>query len=81
MKPTKEQIETAAKTAVEYTEKQDWPRWVKVSVGIAIAAAAYLAGTMLASCTPTPAQAAQVQSAHAVYHAVTGKPCILHSDK
>lgn len=46
-------------------------KWAAVAVG------SFLLGGMLTSCTVTPAQAAQVQGAHNIYHAVSGKPCII----
>ena len=49
--------------------------WVKWVWGAAAAVLSAVATASLTSCTVSPAQ---LQSAHALYHATTGKPCIIH---
>lgn len=51
-----------------------WKQWLWRGVAVVVGAGVTMA---CSSCTMPPKQAAQVQSAHSVYHAVTGKPCIL----
>lgn len=71
----KEQIKNAADKAVEFTGRQSWPVWVKHLVAAIIGASAAVATMTMTSCTEvTPAQ---VQGAHALYHGVSGQPCIL----
>lgn len=75
-KPTEEQLETAAKKAISYTARQNWATWVKHLVAFLLGGAAAVASFFLNSCAVTPERAAQVQGAHNLYHAVTGKPCV-----
>lgn len=74
----KEQIKTAADKAVEFTGKQNWPVWVKHLVAAIIGAAAAVTTMTMTSCTDITPE--QVQDAHALYHVVSGKPCIFILD-
>ena len=53
------------------------PALVKWVWGAVAAVLGAVATASLTSCTVSPATAAQVQGAHALYHAVSGKPCII----
>ena len=50
------------------------PAWVKWVWGAVAAVLGAVATASLTSCTVSPAQ---LQGAHALYHAVSGKPCII----
>lgn len=71
-------VEWGEETAADF--KRDWKgklltwgKWLLLALAGAVAGASIPAG--VTSCTEvTPAQ---VQSAHALYHVVSGKPCIL----
>lgn len=52
--------------------------WAKVGAGILVGAAAGALATCQQSCTNVPPpNAAQIQAAHALFHAVTGEKCVI----
>lgn len=74
----KERLEVATKRAVTFTKAQSWPKWVKIAVVSAICAAAGAVSVLYSSCTEVTPQ--QVQDVHALYHVVSGQPCIFVLD-
>lgn len=56
------------------TGEHGWKQWLWRGVAAAVGVGAALACSSCAAMTPK--QTAQLQGAHAVYHAVTGKPCV-----
>lgn len=62
----------ARKTAAKAKSETGWKKWLWIAL---TAILALLAGLTQVGCgNITPAQA---QGAHSIYHAVTGKPCII----
>lgn len=65
-------VNAARKTAEKAKTASGWKKWVLIA---ATALLALLAGLTQVGCKNiTPAQ---IQGAHNIYHAVTGKPCII----
>lgn len=65
----KDTIKTAAESAAEYTQRQPWPAWIKFLLTALIGAAAAVACMTLTSCSITPEQASQLQSADTLIRA------------
>lgn len=66
--------EHLAKHGSAILESYQSPAWFKWVWGAVAALLGAVATASLTSCTVSPAQ---LQGAHALYHAATGKPCII----
>lgn len=73
------------KAKAAHSKLQSWlqglgvpANWAKVGAGILVGAAAGALATCQQSCTNVPPpNAAQIQAAHALFHAVTGEKCVI----
>lgn len=62
----------ARKTAEKAKTASGWKKWLWIALTAILALLAGLTQVGCGNITP-----AQVQGAHSIYHAVTGKPCII----